>query len=686
MKRFVVFIILLSILTLSVAWLANAALVVNSKHNLSYNLSTSGTGSIKSVDPALGGTSEVCVFCHTPHGGNTAAPLWNKTISVQSYVTYTSDVLAGLLYPGAENPNTHIKTKICLSCHDGTIALGSLVNLPYGASTQIPMEGTTGADVQYGMPTTAAGYIGLNLSDDHPVAIQHDSLIDTELVNGVSVGAAVRLYTAAGNKVNANNSYVECTSCHEPHNNAFGKFLVETNRNSVICIRCHTKTGFSGSVHADSTKATTLYAPPTGGLAPDDLHGPTVGDVKCMNCHFPHKAGVTTVAPTTPNPTSGTYLLSFQEEASCFNTGNDRWNTPGSNTVCHGSGAGTAARNVQTTENDNASRRHYTQDATRVGKHKATEGQVQGWLGLGNPNWHVECTDCHNPHTAGNTNHAATTNVVTAPTSPLYGAGGVSVSIYPTWTGTSGSYSYIQPIGVVNITSTGVDTEYKICFKCHSDFAWGIGAAPVSSGGYNLTDQAKEFNPGNTSHHPVIASNASTQGTYVTPWTNGSQTMYCSDCHTKESGNRPLGPHGSTNAYILNKAFDDTYSTTLSQTQLTSDLCFVCHNVDVYRSGSATLTGTGFMTTAGTNLHTRHRILSEVTGTGLYAYRCVNCHTRIPHGYSRKAMIVQKDDPAPYEAGGVGQGKITAATLATSGSYDTLKTTPDCTTVAGCHQ
>jgi hypothetical protein len=277
---------------------------------------------------------------------------------------------------------------------------------------------------------------------------------------------------------------------------------------------------------------------------------------------------------------------------------------------------------------------------------------------------------------------------VTSLTSPLYGAGGVNVSIYPDWTGGSGFYNYVEPIGVVGTSSLGVDKEYKICFKCHSDFAWGItGTAPASSGGYNMTDQALEFGGNSTSYHPVVSATGRAVGTLLNPWSIGqsTQTMYCSDCHTKEAGNRPLGPHGSSNSYILKKAFDDTYNTTLSQTQLTNDLCFDCHNQTIYVTGVATLTGTGFMTTANTNLHTRHRIIAE-TSTGLYAYRCVNCHTRIPHGYKRKAMIVQQGE-WPYEAGTVsGQGKITNAPLATSGSYSTLKTTPDCSTVSGCHQ
>jgi predicted CXXCH cytochrome family protein len=692
---------------------------VNSKHNLSYNLSTSGTGSIKSVDTAVGGTSEVCVFCHTPHGGNTAVPLWNRSASVQSYVTYTSDVLAGLAYLGAENPNTHIKTKICLSCHDGTIALGSLVNLPYGVSSQIPMQGTTGAVVQYGMPNTAAGYIGLNLSDDHPVAIQHDNVVDTELVNGASVGAAVRLYTAAGNKVNANNNYVECTSCHEPHDNQYGKFLVETNQMSALCLKCHNKTKFPNSIHDTSSVG---YSPLTGGTPAYLGNGVTgtVGDVKCMNCHFPHKAGVTTAAPTTPNPTSGKYLLSFQEEASCFNTGNDRWNTPGSNTTCHGSGAGAVAKNIETTENNNPNRRHYTGDVTRVGKHKATEGQAQGWMGTGNPNWHVECADCHNPHTAGNTSHTTrppvpVTGVPQPPAltnvSSLYGTGGVAVTPTgaPAWPNGLGAYNSLEPIGVVDKlkSATGAYYEYQICLKCHSDFAWGSNTAPDSpsfSPAAAMTNQAREFSTAafgsaNQAYHPVMGVGINTQGTLNAPWAanKNQQTMYCSDCHNNNDpgATPPQGPHGSGNQFILAYPFDDT-QTAKGTYQAGGDLCFICHDQTTYLTGAGAVTG--FRTTLNTNLHTRHYTAST-NALSNFGYKCVNCHIRVPHGWNaRRAMvIIAGDAPAsvyqlatgPSITGfGVSGWPAAAGVWPAAGNYqDGLgNKNANCLTVAGCHQ
>ena len=50
------------------------ASVVNTKHNLG------ATNSVVGGSNHTSNTTEICIFCHTPHGGdqNTEAPLWNR--------------------------------------------------------------------------------------------------------------------------------------------------------------------------------------------------------------------------------------------------------------------------------------------------------------------------------------------------------------------------------------------------------------------------------------------------------------------------------------------------------------------------------------------------------------------------------------------------------------------------------
>ena len=80
-----------------------------------HNLSVTGPGTIKAA-----GVGELCIFCHTPHRASQTYALWNRDIPPVTYNLYSSTTLeATLKQPvGA--------SRLCLSCHDGTTALGSL--------------------------------------------------------------------------------------------------------------------------------------------------------------------------------------------------------------------------------------------------------------------------------------------------------------------------------------------------------------------------------------------------------------------------------------------------------------------------------------------------------------------------------------------------------------------------------
>lgn len=677
MKRFgVVFIT--GFLSVFAALMAVAApiSIVNSKHNLS----SSGSGTIRSLDPASGGTTEVCVFCHTPHSARTDAPLWNKSNPVGPYTVYASDVMSALSITPESPVNIaepgyaiHVKTRICMSCHDGTIALGNLVNLPSGMSLPVQMQGTSGGM----MPASVPGYLGTDLRDDHPVAIKHKDPLHSDPELQSIAGSKVRLYYWDGVRVRSNQTdgnYIECTSCHDAHDNQYGKFLIDDNVGSKICTSCHNKQGDDStvaneSVHSNTTISTAYSVPGIGS---------SVQNVKCMDCHFPHKAGVLPTDMNTPQPAYGKYLLTFQEEKSCYNTPN-RWNQ--ANSSCHDVGG--AGKNIKSEVTKGSAHRVEFYSAASQ-PHNATEGRNgANWSNQPGNSWHVECDDCHNSHTAGGLIHTNGTNAVSS-TSPIYGAGGIE----PAWPAGNwvvpNTFTYKEPIGLTtNPTSSIVTHEYQVCLRCHSTFAWN--SAPVG-----MTDQALEFNINNSSYHSVVRVNPASFGT--TSWTGGSgfgnaSTMYCSDCHGNNAAS-PKGPHGSTNSHLLvgpGGGFVDYY-TPKGTDQPTTDVCFNCHDVVAYQTGSATTSGTGFRTTGGVNLHTQHRILSSSSSTSTTGYVCVNCHTKIPHGYKNKALIVLGTDGpevATYAAGGT--AKITSATLPASLNYSPIKTV-DCSTANGCHQ
>src|SRR3569623_1660497 len=72
---------------------------------------------------AASSESQICAFCHTPHGATKApkAPLWNRKLSGVTYTPSSSGSLDAI-----KLGQPRAKTMLCLSCHDGTLALGAV--------------------------------------------------------------------------------------------------------------------------------------------------------------------------------------------------------------------------------------------------------------------------------------------------------------------------------------------------------------------------------------------------------------------------------------------------------------------------------------------------------------------------------------------------------------------------------
>lgn len=159
-----------------------------------------------------GGSTEVCKYCHTPHNALINVPLWSRTSSVASYNVYTSSTM------GAATGQPNNESKMCLSCHDGTVGINEFLG------TSNPVGLTGGADVF----VTGAALVGTDLRNDHPVSFTYTN--ETGLVASGSVPAG---YLFSGR--------VECSSCHNAHINTDGAFLRSTNAASALCRQCHTK-------------------------------------------------------------------------------------------------------------------------------------------------------------------------------------------------------------------------------------------------------------------------------------------------------------------------------------------------------------------------------------------------------------------------------------------------------------
>lgn len=245
-----------------------------------HNLGSAGTG----VNHATTGTTEICVFCHTPHASNTgvAAPLWNKALPGTSYTTYSTANSATI---DGEVLAVGSISLACLSCHDGTQAMDNFVNAPgSGAGTfGTPGTGTagytwTGANQTAGKITGVAN-LGADLTNDHPIGIQYcgggpnaaapsagckdpdffapaSATINSTLVFWVDTLALpgngrqktdMILYNrsfGSGTLAGAGPS-VECGSCHDPHVDSLATdglyFMRVTTAGSAICLACHNK-------------------------------------------------------------------------------------------------------------------------------------------------------------------------------------------------------------------------------------------------------------------------------------------------------------------------------------------------------------------------------------------------------------------------------------------------------------
>ena len=79
-------------------------------------------------------TTEICVFCHTPHFGNQGVgPLWNRGSSATGYVAYGTSAGtgqdAGKTLAGTTT-GVGGSSLACLSCHDGVTTFDNLINKP----------------------------------------------------------------------------------------------------------------------------------------------------------------------------------------------------------------------------------------------------------------------------------------------------------------------------------------------------------------------------------------------------------------------------------------------------------------------------------------------------------------------------------------------------------------------------
>ena len=245
--------------------------VLDSVHDM-----RTATGSGPGSD--FGGNDRVCAFCHTPHHAyqgsdpNEYYPLWSRTLNGENFAPYASSTINAIDWAAdiAIGP-----TRLCMSCHDGTIAVDQHYGSLKDVGTKL-QENNVGLDGVW-IGGAAVGLLANgSLSNDHPLGFNYDTVATgpstpgTNPTSGQVSGAlpqedpwiraaaddlvytgntwgikvADRLYTdpADGSR------YMTCATCHDVHNKknmdttAHANYLVlAPQANSALCLTCHIK-------------------------------------------------------------------------------------------------------------------------------------------------------------------------------------------------------------------------------------------------------------------------------------------------------------------------------------------------------------------------------------------------------------------------------------------------------------
>jgi len=184
--------------------------------------------------------NRVCAFCHTPHHAlddmqADYLPLWSHELTSLTFGHYET-----VTFDGRNNaqPDRLVgPSRLCMSCHDGAVAVDQHYGIP-------------GGDIR---PADGWGDIGVaaagDLTNDHPIGFNYEWVTGEDLeirpvttpVSNPKVDIVQDLlYDHDGD---GTKDIMTCSSCHDVHNTDANDdyFLYGYQANSEFCLICHDK-------------------------------------------------------------------------------------------------------------------------------------------------------------------------------------------------------------------------------------------------------------------------------------------------------------------------------------------------------------------------------------------------------------------------------------------------------------
>lgn len=462
-----------------------------------------------SKSPLTGARPDACAYCHAPHSGlNTG--LWNQKLTTQTYATYSSTT--------QKNNNTQpvlgAVSNQCLSCHDGTVAVGATA--AYG---QVATRGSM----------YSADVFGSNMQSSHPFSLALPIKDNIDLVASLAANGSTADITGAVKLIKGN---VECTSCHNPHVQAKDQisqnFLVKDSSSGQLCLACHDPNRtMSSQVNPLADWSTSAHALSSSKISPQALLGsyPTVSANACNSCHAPH------------NASGPARLLRGQNEQDCI--------------ACHNGGTNVSPMpNYANVFLEYATPKIGHPFPASTNPHDAAEDTLL------NNNRHATCVDCHSAH--------GSQPVGAFSPAPLMRLSQKNVAGISVADGTSALSPALN--------------QYENCLRCHGTSSgkqiqpiYGYFPVRAVSGGDPL-NLIPQFAIAATSSHPVMHTRSSPLAQPsllgnmlnldgITAGRTMGNQLFCTDCHNSDDnrefgGTGANGPHGSRFTHILERRYE----------------------------------------------------------------------------------------------------------------------------------